>query len=185
MGGLGSGALPTSAKPFAEDLPRLDVRDLRVDSDLWPVRVDGKLAGTAAPVRIDEGRINVCGQPLAMSTWPSAVGGPRLFVLCACGHRARVLFIDDRRLGCRRCLVVRWRSQHRRPAERAAARVDRAWRDLATPHAGWRQPPPGRHRRRHARLADAFERAHHEWRDLRKAEALGLVEQWERLKAHR
>lgn len=185
MGGFGSGALPNSMRPYAEELPRLDVRDLRPHSRLWPARLRDELIGQAALVCFGDDFINVGGVRLAVSTWQSAVGRPRLFVVCRCGHRARVLFIADGRLGCRRCLAVRWRSQHRRQAERAAARVDRAWRALGTPYASWRQPPRGRHRRRHARLADVFERAHHEWRDSRKAEALALVEQWERLKARR
>ncbi len=164
MGSWQSGRYPTSTRPWAEDLLRLDVSELHrarllVADTCYYWDLGG---GVLTELGCDGPRLHVGGVVVDLEWVDLAVGGPRPYALCPyCERRVRVLFVGGDGIGCRHCLRVRHRSQYRTDYERAAARARGVWRELAWWPCTLRDEPPprprGRHRRRWARIAAEYD----------------------------
>lgn len=155
MGSMMSGRYPVSAAPLAEDLAAVAVRDLgpllRPMDGACPVAASFDLGGRRWRVIVTQ--TPVFGH--AVRHW---------FQCPRCGRRAGRLFLFDAHLACRRCEGVRYASQRWTLHERAEHRAARMWKRLAPTVAftlAPRAPPRAAraHRRRHTRLAIAYEAA--------------------------
>lgn len=106
MGGSRSGRWGSS-KPFAETLSRLDLADYPPEIILKAARSGGALV-----MKLPTGHgFDVTAQ-IRFSTTPLQFGGCRMWMICPrCSARAHVMFAGYGKIGCRRCLRVRYRSQ--------------------------------------------------------------------------
>jgi hypothetical protein len=105
MGGSGSGRWGSS-RPLAETLRRLDVADYLTEMN--EAARQGRVLELKLPTRHG---FDVTAR-IRFTTTHLHFGGWRVWMICPwCGGRARVMFAGYGKIGCRRCLRVRYRSQ--------------------------------------------------------------------------
>ena len=123
MGGSGSGRWGSS-RPLAESLRRLDVADYPTEMNLEAAH-QGRVLELKLPTRHG---FDVTAR-IRFTTTRVHFGGYRVWMVCPrCDGRARVMFAGYGKIGCRRCLRVRYRSQSESPegrAHRAIAKIER------------------------------------------------------------
>jgi len=85
-------------------------------------------------------------------------GGSRTWFRCptaGCARRCGVLYrAGNRRLACRRCHGLAYRTQHEQPDGRLLLKAERIWRRLGCAFGDEPKRPKGMHRRTFQRLAD-------------------------------
>jgi hypothetical protein len=148
MGGSRSGRWGSS-KPFAEGLARFDLAD-------YPAEVsDGQVLEMKLPTRHG---FDVTAQ-IRFTTTSVHFGGSRVWMICPhCSRRARVMFAGRGKIGCRRCLRVRYRSQCGDAKDRAHLVIAKIERRLITRRGRFYKPKGMPWRTLH-RLCDRFD--HH------------------------
>ncbi len=158
MGGWGSGTYARNgARRTTDDLPSLDVRELKRGGTIAPGKEELNLAGGA--VR------------LGLEWTPSGFAGeryPRPWFVCpgtGCGRRAAILYLEESRcvLLCRFCLKLAYPSQREGEVLRAKRRAEKARSKLGPDSA---PRPKGMHHRTAVRLGREYLEAHREHVDL-------------------
>lgn len=105
MGGSGSGRW-VSSKPFAEGLARFDLADRRAEV------IAAARAGRVLAMKLPTSHGFDVTAEIRFTTTPLHFGGCRVWMICPrCSGRTRVMFAGRGKIGCRRCLRVRYRSQ--------------------------------------------------------------------------
>ena len=136
MGGSGSGRWGSS-KPFAEALARLDLAN-------WPAEmsiVAAARAGRVLEMKLPTGNgFDVTAQ-IRFTTTPLYFGGCRVWMICPrCSGRARVIFGGYGKIGCSRCLRVRYRSQCADAKDRAHLAIAKIEQRLITRRGRFYKP---------------------------------------------
>ena len=128
MGGSRSGRWGSS-KPFAEGLARFDLADCPAEVDLIDAARAGRVLEMKLPTRHG---FDVTAQ-IRFTTTPLNFGGFRVWMLCPrCAGRARVMFAGVGKIGCRRCLRVRYRSRRGDAKDRAHLAIAKIEKRLIT-----------------------------------------------------
>src|SRR5258705_13052070 len=105
MGGSRSGRWGSS-KPFAEGLARFDLADCPAEVSLMAAR-----GGQVLEMKLPTGHGFDITARIKFTTKPLHFGGYRVWMVCPrCTGRNRVMFAGLGKIGCRRCLRVRYRS---------------------------------------------------------------------------
>ena len=154
MGGSRSGRWGSS-KPFAEALARLDLADCPAEMNV-EARADGRVLEMKLPTGHG---FDVTAQ-IRFTTTALHFGGCRVWMICPrCTGRARVMFAGYGKIGCRRCLRVRYRSQCGDAKDRAHLAIAKIERRLIT-RRGRFYKPKGMLWRTFHRLCDRYD--HHD-----------------------
>jgi hypothetical protein len=160
MGGFGSGGWNATGRPTVEEVPRLDVMQLRKAGALedgwrggwqwiWTsgrrsniaVTVEGELVHLDFTVRIGQRAPEKIHQSVQVTWSPCRFGGARPYWLCpGCGRRCAVLH-GLRHFACRRCNNLSYASQRERAVDRSQRRADRLRRTLGGEPGLGRIPP--------------------------------------------
>lgn len=171
MGGFGSGR--TGWRPKAEDLPALDIRDLKRRGRLVPVKIFestwtwGSARKMSVFVTVLHGAValsySMDGRTISERielTWtPCNYGGERPWFVCpSCGRRAAVLFCDTRFL-CRLCNDVAYASEAGGVMDRLCRKRDNLLQLLGgkpEDFVDFVPRPAGMHRRTYRKIKDAL-----------------------------
>jgi hypothetical protein len=154
MGGSRSGRWGSS-KPFAEALRRLDLAVYPTERVLNAARI-----GWAFEMKLAAGHGFDVAAEIRFTTTPLNFGGLRVWMICPrCNGRARVMFAGAAKIGCRRCLRVRYRSQCGDAKDRAHLAIAKIERRLIT-RRGRFYKPKGMLWRTFHRLCDRYD--HHD-----------------------
>ena len=155
MGGSGSGRWGSS-KPFAEALARLDLANCPAEMSIVAAARAGRVLEMKLPTRHG---FDVTAR-IQFTTTPLHFGGCRVWMVCPrCNGRARVIFAGYGKIGCRRCLRVRYRSQCGDAKDRAHLAIAKIERRLIT-RRGRFYKPKGMLWRTFHRLCDRYD--HHD-----------------------
>ena len=97
-----------SSKPFAEGLARFDLANCQAEVSL----IAAARAGRVLEMKLPTGDgFDVTAQ-IRFTTTSVHFGGCRVWMICPrCCGRARVIFAGRGKIGCQRCLRLRYRSQ--------------------------------------------------------------------------
>jgi len=115
-----------SSKPFAEGLARFDLADC-------PADVSAARAGRVLVMRLPTRQGFDVTARIRFTTTPLHFGGCRVWMLCPrCDGRTRVMFAGYGKIGCRRCLRVRYRSQCGDAKDRAHLAIAKIEKRLIT-----------------------------------------------------
>jgi hypothetical protein len=152
MDGSGSGRWGSS-KPIAEALRRLDVADYPTE-----MNVEAARHGRVLELKLPTGHGFDVTARIQFTTLH--FGGRRVWMICPrCSGRARVIFAGYGKIGCRRCLRVRYRSQCGDAKDRAHLAIAKIERRLIT-RRGRFSKPKGMLWRTFHRLCDRYD--HHD-----------------------
>jgi hypothetical protein len=155
MGGSRSGRWGSS-KPFAEGLARFDLAHCPSEVSLIAAARAGRVLEMKLPTRHG---FDVTAQ-IRFTTTPLHFGGCRVWMICPrCGDRVRVMFAVLGKIGCRRCLRVRYRSQCGDAKDRAHLAIAKIEKRLIT-RRGRFYKPKGMLWRTFHRLCDRYD--HHD-----------------------
>jgi len=154
MGGSRSGRWGSS-KPFAEALARLDLADCPAEVSLTAAARAGQMLEMTLP---SQNGFDVTAQ-IRLTTTPLHFGGCRVWMICPrCSGCVRVMFAGRGKIGCRRCLRVRYRSQCADAKDRAHLAIAKIEQRLIT-RRGRFYKPKGMLWRTFHRLCDRYD--HH------------------------
>jgi hypothetical protein len=154
MGGSGSGRWGSS-KPFAEALSRLDLADHPTEMILNAAR-----SGGAFEMKLPTRHGFDVTAKIRFTTTFVNFGGCRVWMICPrCEARTRVMFAGLGKIGCRRCLRVRYRSQCGDAKDRAHLAIANIEKRLIT-RRGRFYKPKGMLWKTFHRLCDRYD--HHD-----------------------
>jgi hypothetical protein len=145
-----------SSKPFAEGLARFDLANCQAEVSL----IAAARAGRVLEMKLPTGDgFDVTAQ-IRFTTTSVHFGGCRVWMICPrCCGRARVIFAGRGKIGCQRCLRLRYRSQCGDAKDRAHLAIAKIEKRLITRRGRFHKPKGVLWRMFH-RLCDRYD--HHD-----------------------